>query len=294
MPQSDTRDFHEASVNRAIDYINAHLSERITLDDLAAQGCFSPFHFHRVFRAIVGETHQKYINRLRLERAALLMDGTRSLTEIAGAVGFSTQAHFTQAFKAHFGSSPRSWRSGGAAPIRKNSIVSRDDGSHTDGDDEKKMPFEIREFPAYRIAYARNVGGYDLRIGFAWARLMRWARKAGAIGDETLRISYSWDDPYLTEDGRLRYDACVTVPEWAAPEPPLGTRTIPGGRYAVFRYEGTNEGLGAFYDRVYAALLAKPRIRIGTEPGFRVHRETATEQIAGRCKNELRIPLEDR
>ncbi len=293
MQQSDTRDFHEESVNRAIDYINEHLSERITLDDLAARGHFSPCHFHRVFRTIVGETHQEHINRLRLERAALMIEGDLSLTEIALSVGFSTPAHFAHAFKAHFGVSPRSWRSRGLARNRKNPIVPRDATRHTDPDERESVPFEVRVFPPYRVAYARHIGGYDFRIGLAWGKLMRWARKSGLVSDETLRISFSRDAPELTDDGKLRYDACVTVPEGTEPEPPLGTRTIPGGRYAVFRYDGTIGGLTGFYDRVYRTLLAEPGLRVASEPGFRVHRESAAEQIAGRYRNELRIPLAD-
>lgn len=51
-------------------YIEDHVEEEMTLDELAKVACLSPFHFHRLFQAIVGETLYKYAKRLRLEKAA--------------------------------------------------------------------------------------------------------------------------------------------------------------------------------------------------------------------------------
>ncbi|HNY20575.1 MAG TPA: AraC family transcriptional regulator [Treponemataceae bacterium] len=291
MQNVETIEWHARGVNRAIDYINAHLAESLALDTLAALGGFSPCHFHRVFKAIVGETHQKHICRLRLERAVLLMDDGRSLTEIALAVGFSSPARFAEAFKAQYGVTPRAYRSRGAASIRKKPIVARAAAGDTDPSERKRIPFEIREFPGYRVAYARHIGGYDFTIGFAWKKLMGWARGKGYLSTDSLRISQSWDDPELTDDGKLRYDACVTVPDGAEAEGAIGIRTIPGGTFAVFRYDGPQSGLSDFYDRIYRTLLESPKMRLADDQGFRVHQETVPEQIMGFYKNELRIPL---
>ena len=60
---------YERRVNRVVDYIEAHLSDELPLEKLAAVAAFSPFHFHRVFAAITGETLSDFIRRIRLERA---------------------------------------------------------------------------------------------------------------------------------------------------------------------------------------------------------------------------------
>src|SRR5580692_8768961 len=72
-------------VNRAIDYVTRNLAEPLKLDDVARVACFSPFHFHRIFRAIMGETLHDFVKRTRLERALFLMsfDERRTLTDIA-------------------------------------------------------------------------------------------------------------------------------------------------------------------------------------------------------------------
>jgi AraC family transcriptional regulator len=81
---------------------------------------FSPFHFHRVFRAITGETLFGFIHRLRIEKAAgaLLNHPDQSVLEIALDHGFASAATFARAFKLRFGMSATEWRGGGAARWR--------------------------------------------------------------------------------------------------------------------------------------------------------------------------------
>jgi len=287
-----TQDVYEGSVNKALDYIHTHLAESLTLEVLSAEGCFSPYHFHRVFKAIVGETHQQYVNRVRLERAALLMDEGLPITEIALAVGFASSAHFAQAFKAHFGASPRAFRD--RRKERKVSIVSRRGARHDWGTNSADAPIAVREYPAYRVAYVRHIGGYDFRIGFAWRKLMRWARENGCLSGENIRISCSWDSPELTEDGRLRYDACVTVPEGTVASGGVGVRLIPGGFFACVPFAGKTAELSGFYDRVYGEILPASGLRLLHDPGYRVHLENPLEQARGRFQNELRVPVAGR
>src|SRR4051795_12459268 len=94
-PLSYRREY-ERRVNRVMDYVQAHLAEDLTLDKLAAVAAFSPFHFHRVFSAITGETLSDFIRRIRLERAAsvLSMLPETSVLEIALRCGFSSAATF--------------------------------------------------------------------------------------------------------------------------------------------------------------------------------------------------------
>ena len=62
-----------ARVNRAVDYITAHLDQPLPLEEVARAACFSPYHFHRIFRALIGETLAAFVKRVRLERALYLM-----------------------------------------------------------------------------------------------------------------------------------------------------------------------------------------------------------------------------
>jgi AraC family transcriptional regulator len=92
-------------MNRVIDHIQKHLNDQLNLEHLAAIACFSPFHFHRLFRAWTGETLQAFVHRLRLERAAaeLVFNRPKSITAIALDCGFSGSSAFARAFKEAFG-----------------------------------------------------------------------------------------------------------------------------------------------------------------------------------------------
>jgi AraC family transcriptional regulator len=94
-----------ARVNRAIDYITANLDRRLRLEDVARAACFSPYHFHRIFRALMGETLAAFVKRVRLERAVYLLshrDGAR-LTDVALACGFSSSSDFSRSFRDCYG-----------------------------------------------------------------------------------------------------------------------------------------------------------------------------------------------
>ena len=92
-------------------YIETNIDEEIDLKSLAKLACYSPFHFHRVFHAIVGETVHQYIKRLRLEKAALKLRNTdKPVTEIALDACYETPSAFTKAFKQLMGNSPQTYR----------------------------------------------------------------------------------------------------------------------------------------------------------------------------------------
>ena len=108
-------------VNRVIDHVREHLGEDLSLAGLARLAAFSPFHFHRVFRAVTGETVFGFIQRLRIERAAstLRHDAERSVLEVALDHGFGSAATFARAFRARFGTTATAWRAAAARQERK-------------------------------------------------------------------------------------------------------------------------------------------------------------------------------
>ena len=92
-------------------YIREHINEPLDRQTLAAVAGFSVPHFHRVFRAHVGESAASYVRRLRLERAGRkLRMGAIDITEVALAAGYDSHAAFSKAFKQQFGLSPSEFR----------------------------------------------------------------------------------------------------------------------------------------------------------------------------------------
>jgi AraC family transcriptional regulator len=132
---------YEKRVNRAIDHIQRHLADELTLAGLARVAVFSPFHFHRVFKAITGETVFGFVQRLRIERAAVALSAhtDASILEVALDHGFASAATFARAFRAHFGMSAAEWRDGGAARWRARRAAARNVSPRNRGKQLRKV-----------------------------------------------------------------------------------------------------------------------------------------------------------
>ncbi len=101
----------QQQMQRVRDYIHEHLGQELSLELLAQQAGFSPYHFARLFRLTTGESPHQFVQRLRIERAQQLLTGTPlPLAQIALESGFASQSHFTQVFKRQLGLTPRSYR----------------------------------------------------------------------------------------------------------------------------------------------------------------------------------------
>jgi AraC-like DNA-binding protein len=98
-------------LKRVAEYVDSHLSKKITLSDLAAVAGLSRMHFASQFRMATGLRPHEYLLRQRIRRAdELLRHTAMTIVEVALSVGFQTQAHFTTVFKRIAGSTPAQWR----------------------------------------------------------------------------------------------------------------------------------------------------------------------------------------
>jgi AraC-like DNA-binding protein len=98
-------------LRRAVEYIDAHLSQPVTLADIASAAGLSRMHFAAQFKSATGLRPHEYLLRRRVERAqeALLSDGA-SVVDVALSVGFQSQPHFTTIFRRIVGQPPHAWR----------------------------------------------------------------------------------------------------------------------------------------------------------------------------------------
>ena len=98
-------------MRRVMDFIQGNLDQNLSLEVLAQQTGFSPYHFARLFRQTTGESPHQFVLRQRIERAQhLLNEKDVPLAHVALESGFANQSHLTQAFKRHLGLTPRAYR----------------------------------------------------------------------------------------------------------------------------------------------------------------------------------------
>jgi AraC family of transcriptional regulator, multidrug resistance transcriptional activator len=99
-------------INETEDYIEQHLSEKITLEKLACHLNISKYYYHHLFSQNSDETLTKFITRIKMERSAIYMIVCRdmSITQIAYHYGYSDSSSFSKAFKRHYKISPQDFR----------------------------------------------------------------------------------------------------------------------------------------------------------------------------------------
>src|SRR3984893_1287027 len=112
MANLESRSEYVARMHRVLEHIDRELDQPLELEALARVANFSPFHFHRLFTAWMGETLGDYVRRRRLELAAqrLVAQPRLSVLQVALSVGFGSTEAFARAFKTRFGSTPTKWR----------------------------------------------------------------------------------------------------------------------------------------------------------------------------------------
>jgi AraC-like DNA-binding protein len=122
--RASTREELWRRVNRARDFLHAHLGTRVTLFEVAAVACLSPFHLLRTFQAAFRQTPHQYLQYCRLERAKFLLQKTRiPVTAICLDCGFTSLGSFSALFQKTFGISPRKWRASQGVMTNENSKI---------------------------------------------------------------------------------------------------------------------------------------------------------------------------
>lgn len=270
-------------INKVVAYINNHLDETLDLKTLANEAALSDFHFHRIFKALKGEAIGGYITRLRLEATARLLRYTAlTIEEIAFNIGYETPASLSKAFKKQHGISPTEYRTNKDTYIMKKEIINLDLAL--------KAP-KIVTLEPKNLIYVALTGAYgSLDYGKAYEQL--WAvikaQKLFTKGIESICISY--DDPKITEGSLQRSDVCLAIHKPATPQEEVSCKTLAGGKYAVFFYQGSYENLSQVYDTAVRWVIDH-EYTLREEPFFEKYLNDARRTPKEKLKTEIYIPI---
>jgi AraC family transcriptional regulator len=250
-----TEQDYRARIVRTLLYIQRHLDDDLQLEQAASVAAFSTFHFHRVFRGMVGETFADHVRRLRLERAATQLKRLdQPVTQIALDAGFQAHESFTRAFGEMFSMSPSQFRSAHKPTPASRSGVHFGDTEAYHLPDYDALSVEVKDIGPMQVLFVRHKGPYD-RVGATWGKLMSFAGMRGLLGPDMKLIGIAHDDPDVTPPDLLRYDAAVAVNRPIAPEGEFGVAEITGGLYATATHKGPYHELARTYERVYGGWL---------------------------------------
>lgn len=280
------RDYQER-IQRVLSHMQQHVDEPLSLDGLARVACFSTYHFHRLFTAFVGETPGLYQRRLRIERAAYHLRHTRdAVTTIALEAGYETPSAFTRAFRQLFRRSPVGYRR-----MRTTGPVAESEPQAGPPTRRRKMEHRIEERKEQKVVFVRRVGPYAKAAGEAWAAVCGFAFPHGLVGRDTEFIGVSYDDPDITSEDKLRYDACLTLHQDVKPEGEVGVQTLAGGRYAIFTLQGSYRGLHDLYRAIFGQWLPTSGEILRDLPCFEKYLNSPDRTPEKDLRTEIHIPI---
>jgi AraC family transcriptional regulator len=278
---------HQKRMNKVVQFIECNLHEELDISYLSTIAYYSEFHFHRLFRAYVGESVYAYRKRLLLERAVKqLRYSSAQITDIAFDAGYNNQASFNKAFKNQYHCSP--------SLIRKNGVSKQTHTLNIEPIRNVNMKPTIKEIQAIKVTCAREVGSYQQAAQNAWGRIMKYGYSNRLMAKEVRSIGISHDDPSVTTPEQIRYDACLELDFDIKSEENLFKHVIAGGKHAVFLHKGAYEELQNTYAFIFNTWLPQSDFDIKEkQPCFEIYlnrdpRKTKPENL----KTEIYIPLQ--
>ncbi|WOD43185.1 AraC family transcriptional regulator [Hwangdonia lutea] len=283
-PKPSNKVFYEEKLNVIIEYIHNNLDSKIDIKTLAEISCFSPFHFHRISRALLGEPIGAYICRTRLETAAkLIRYATSDMATIAYRVGFETPSSLSKAFKSHFGISPTEYRKNKEFTFKKTNIMNVTLNI--------KKP-KIQDIDDMQCLYYRMQGAYQtLNYAGAWKKLWGQVKEQKLFTKGIKMIGLPHDDPKVTDDDKIRYDACLIIHKAAKPVGDIGVKTLNGGKFAVFLYQGSYKYFAEVYNYIFNEWLLNTDYELRDAP-VRERYISNPERVAEeKLKTEFYIPV---
>jgi len=307
----DHRQEYLSRIHKAQDYIEANLAGNPKLEDVARAACFSPFHFHRVFSAVTGETLHQFISRLRLERAAdqLSQPREKAITDIALDLGFSSSATFARAFAQYFGMSATEFRKKGKTD-RKDGKAATGPASYLGGlanppfarrpemnhvTPMKPLSIEIRDLPTKHLAYVRHVGPYAGQLGLferLWGQIFQWAGPRGLLqSPESERACVYHDNPDITDQENLRISLGITVAPGTLTVAPINLLEMPAGKYVVATYRLDPSDYGAAWMYVMGEWLPSSGYQCDDRPCYECYLNDPGQDPDGKVHVEIRVGI---
>ena len=305
--KAGTRSYYRDAVQQSVEDIIRSLDQALDLNQLAKRAALSPFHFHRIFRGMLGETPLEMHRRLRMERAAwLLLSSDTPITSLAFFAGYETHESFTRAFRKYFMCSPQDFRNRLRQASRSCERTDRIEISVPSGvhyvldtsdpiaihylDEGQNMEVQIKEVEKMRVACVEHVGPYN-QISTAFARLGELAGPAGLFSVASGMVGLYYDDPESTPAADLRADAGLVVSGECKIPKGLRERWIDAGTYACTVHIGPHTQLGDVWARFLGGWLPQSGYRMADTVSFEMYRNSPQDTDPAKLCTELYIPL---
>lgn len=286
---------YEEAILSTLIHIQTHLEGDLTLDVLAERAGFSAYHYHRIFREVIGEPLKEYVRRLRIDRAAYrLRVSEETILQIAMDAGFKTHESFTRAFTRQFHITPGVFRDNylRASRERKKQAQPKYIADYKVEAEPASGQVRLEHVRPIIVAFVRHVGPYDKLLdkdspmSMLWEELFAWGNANNLINADSLLIGIPLDDPSITPPEKQRFDVCVQIPEFRNPSGHIGCQTISAGLFGMSRHYGSFDNLAEAYMHIYDSLITPGKYNLRVQTPFEVYGHS-------QVKGDMRIHFTD-
>ena len=276
--------YYKNKFNKVLEYIHLNLSGKLDIKTLSDVALISEYHFHRLIGSFLGEALGTYIKRIRVETGAkLLKYSDSSITDITYEIGYDTPTSFNKSFKKHFRVSP--------TEFRNNPLSSLDGIKQKQGKTSFSINIENKTIDGFNIICHPSKGNLTPeKIEVLWKDLVSYASKNYLMSNITKFIGIHWDDPSITGNENIRYDACLSM-EKESVNNPFPIKHVAGGNYLCFTYKGDDKFLGDIYDQIFKDHILEKNIKLRNEPVFEQYITSRNKTASQDRITQIYIPI---
>lgn len=290
-------------MNRVLEYIDQHLEADLSLNTISKIACFSPFHFHRIFKFITNETLNDYITRRKIEKSALdLLHKNTKTTEIAHNYGFSDGSSFSKTFKKYYGINPTEFRKQNPHRIgRIRQLKSKNGQEYPDKDTyicrmehlkqwiQMHAEIKIKEMPTMKLAYVSSIGTQNLAN--AYQKLIQWATPKGLMHAQAKIVTIYHDSFKVTQANKVRMSASIILNKPAETDGAIGQTSIAEGKFIVGSFEIEMHEFETAWTGLFLWMNEHGYKKADREP-FEIHHNNYHEHPEKKAMVDLCIPIE--
>lgn len=284
-------------------FIDENLDSKLPLNTVAKIASFSPFHFHRIFKAMTGETLNEFVTRRRIEKSALdILHKDLTISEVSHIYGFSDNSAYTKTFKKYYGISPTEFKIQNPNRFTKiRQLKSKIGQEYPDLDQYvciinnlKKWiimnaKIEIKEMSKMNYSYISCIGSQELPAAFQ--KLIAWAIPKGLMNEHAKLMTIYHDSFKVTQEEKARLSSCFILEKPVSREGEIGCDETVPGKYIVGSFEIKLEEFDKSWTSLYLWMKENGHKRADRD-SFEIYHNNFNEHPEKKAIVDFYIPIE--